>query len=57
MATSRHPTYPTDIPEEMMGERPPVDMFQDDTPICAPDCTCPSCACSLENPEACEACQ
>ena len=47
----------TEIPEELMGEHPPIDMFDDDTPICSPDCTCEACACSLENPEACEACQ
>ena len=57
MATSRHQDYPTEIPEELMGEHPPIDMFDDDTPICSPDCTCEACACSLENPEACEACQ
>ena len=57
MATSRHQDYPTEIPEELMGEHPPIDMFDDDTPICSPDCTCEACACSLESPEACEACQ
>jgi len=44
-------TMPTiqDLPEEMLGERPDIDPFMDDTPIEA--------SCDLENPEECESCQ
>ena len=52
---SQHPDY-SEIPEEMLGERPPIfhaiptpwgDPFHDDTEL----------ACGVENPEPCESCQ
>ena len=42
-----HQVDPTAITEEMLGERPELDPFLDDTPI----------DCDLENPEVCESCQ
>ncbi len=38
-----------ELPEEMLGERPDLDPFLDDTPIEG--------ICDLENPETCESCQ
>ena len=42
-----HQVGPTAINEEMLGERPELDPFLDDTPI----------ECDLENPEICESSQ
>ena len=44
-----YPDRLQEVPEEMLGERPDIDPFLDDTPIEA--------SCSLENPETCESCQ
>jgi len=43
-----HQVDPIDfVKEEMLGERPEIDPFTDDTPI----------ECGLENPDVCESCQ
>ena len=38
-----------ELPQDMMGERPTLDPFEDEEPIIA--------LCDLEDPEYCESCQ